>query len=111
MPWSDTMPNDNDDNLDEIPIDIMRLAQDVSQTWRRCHRKVCRRGRACRAPGVPCAAERPPRKPPHNPEKAARDDARAMAIFQRMLRERPDQVRPEPERAAAPQKGRARRAR
>lgn len=77
-----------DDDLDEIPIDIMRLAQDVSHAWRRCHRKICKRGRGCRGRDMPCLAECPPRRTPRNPEKAARDDARAMAIFQRRLRER-----------------------
>ncbi|MGE3990137.1 hypothetical protein [Pseudorhodoplanes sp.] len=101
---------EDEDDLDEIPPDIMRLAQDVSQTWRRCHRKTCKRARGCRGRDVPCAGERPPVKTPSDPEKAARDDARAMAIFQRMLREHIDQVRPE-QHAAASQRGKARRRR
>ena len=99
---------EDEDDLDEIPVDIMRLAQDVGQSWRRCHRKTCKRARGCRGRNVPCANERRPSKTPGDPEKAARDDARAMAIFQRMLRERIDQARTEQEQAAAPRKGRAR---
>jgi hypothetical protein len=79
-----------DDDLDEIPLDILRVVQEVNRTWRRCRRKVCKRGRGCRGRDVPCAFERLPQEPPRNREKAARDDARAMAIFQRMLKEKLD---------------------
>jgi hypothetical protein len=82
----------DDDDLDSIPSDILRVMQDLNQSWRRCRRKSCRRGRSCRSADVRCALERVVEKPPRNPDKAARDDARAMAIFQRMLRERLDET-------------------
>jgi hypothetical protein len=86
------MDDDDHDDLDTIPPDIMRVMQDLDQSWRRCRRKSCRRRRSCCSTDVICAIERTPRKPPRNPEKTARDDARAMAIFQRMLRERLDEA-------------------
>ena len=88
------MPGDYDDDDDPytVPRDIMRLAADVSSRWRRCHRPSCKRGRACRGVYVQCAAARPPRKPSHNPEKNQRDEARAMAKFQQMLRERMTEI-------------------
>ena len=81
------MDENEHDDLDTIPPDILRVMQDLNQSWRRCRRKSCRRSRSCRSADVSCAVERVPRIPRNN-DKVARDDARAMAIFQRMLRER-----------------------
>ena len=84
------MPGDDvdDDDPYTIPLDIVRVAMDVSGVWSGCHLPACKRGRACRGGYVQCADERPPRKRSNNPEKDRRDDARASAIFQRRLRER-----------------------
>ena len=104
------MNDDQHDDPDTIPPDILRVMQDINQSWRRCRRKSCRRGRSCRSADVRCAAERVIDKPLRNPEKAARDDARAMAIFQRMLRERQDQ-RETSEKQVVPQQTAATRRR
>jgi hypothetical protein len=80
--------DDDDGDLNTIPLGIVRRAMDVMDVWRGCHRRACKRGRACRGRQVQCAGERPPRKQSNNPEKTQRDQARSMAIFQRALRER-----------------------
>ena len=85
------MDENEHDDLDTIPPDILRVMQDLNQSWRRCRRKSCRRSRSCRGADVSCAVERAPRILRNN-DKVARDDARAMAIFQRMLRERLEEV-------------------
>lgn len=97
------MPGDYDDDDDpySVPQYVMRLAADVSSRWRRCHRPACKRGRACRGVYVQCDDERPPRKPSTNPEKDQRDEARAWAKFQRMLREREAALAAEAVRHAA----------
>ena len=84
------MPGDDDDDgdLDTLPLGIVRTAMDVMNIWRNCHRPACKRGRACRGRHVQCADERPPSTPSVNPEKDKRDKARAMAIFRRVLSER-----------------------
>ncbi len=96
------MNDDGYDDQDTIPPDIMRVMQDLDQSWRRCRRKSCRRARSCCSTGMMCAIERAPRMPPRNADKAARDDARAMAIFQRMLRERLDEAKRNETLAASP---------
>jgi len=98
------MDDDEHDDQNTIPPDIMRVMQNLNQTWRRCRRKSCKRGRSCRNADVSCATEREP-PVPHNNEKLTRDNARAMAIFQRMLRERLDQAStPAPTVAPQPRK-------
>lgn len=105
------MEDDEYDDQDTIPPDIMRVMQDINQSWRRCRRKSCKRARSCRAAGVICANERAPRVPPRNANKDARDDARAMAIFQRMLHERLDEGESAQPRAPARQTAKAPRRR
>jgi hypothetical protein len=103
--------NDRHDDPDTIPPDILRVMQNLNQSWRRCRRKSCRRSRSCRSADVRCAVEQVTVKPRRNPEKAARDDARAMAIFQRMLRERLDELGGEnqgaPQQAIPPRRRRS----
>lgn len=104
---------DEDDDSDENPLSksILRKFMNVSESWRNCRRRTCKRGRGCRGREVQCASERPVREPPRNPDKAARDQARKMAIFQRMVRERLDAVTRSQEQAAAPQAASPRRRR
>jgi len=83
------MPGDDDDgDPDGLPLGILRTAMNVSDVWRNCHRRACKRGRACRGRQVQCASERPPRQERGDAEKRQRDSARSRAIFQRMLHER-----------------------
>ena len=83
------MPGDDDnDDLDTLPLGILRKAMGVVDAWRNCHRRACKRGRACRGRQVQCASERPARQQRGDAEKQQRDGARSMAIFQRMLHER-----------------------
>jgi hypothetical protein len=80
--------DDEDDDGDpySIPKSILRKAMDVSETWRSCRRRTCKRGRGCRGREVQCASERVVAAP-RNPDKAARDAARGMAQLKRMLEE------------------------
>jgi|GEM_PF-5252853 len=84
------MPGDDDDDGDPytLPLGIWRIWMDVTRVWSRCHRRACKRGRACRGREVQCADELAPRRRRGSPEKIQRDNARSSAIFQRMLRER-----------------------
>ncbi|HWV54804.1 hypothetical protein [Pseudorhodoplanes sp.] len=84
---------DENSASDENPISrrILRKIMDVSEAWRTCRRRICKRGRGCRGRDVQCASERVV-PVPRNPEKAARDQARNMALLQRMLAERLEQV-------------------
>jgi hypothetical protein len=96
--------NDEDADSDGNPISksILRKMMDVSEVWRTCRRRTCKRGRGCRGRDVQCASERVFPKP-RNPEKAARDQARSMAMLQRMLRERLEEVRHDQEQIAPQQ--------
>jgi len=85
---------DEDDDSDDNPISksILRTFMNVRESWRTCRRRACKRGRGCRGRDVQCLFEQPPRKPPRDPEKAARDEARQMAIFQRRVTERVEEL-------------------
>ena len=89
---------DDDRNRNRIRRSILRTMMEVKQAWRHCHRKACKRGRSCCGRDVQCAGEQE-FPVPRNPEKAARDRARSMAMLQRMLRERLDQVQREQQQA------------
>lgn len=87
-----TKDEDTDPDEDSLSKSVLRKAMDVRESWRTCRRRTCKRGRGCRGREVECASERPVQKPSRDPEKESRDQARAMAIFQRMLRERLDEL-------------------
>jgi hypothetical protein len=90
---------DEERNRNRIRRSILRKMMDVKQSWRHCHRKSCKRGRGCCGRDVQCAGEQ--KLPvPRNSEKAARDQARSMAMLQRMLRERLEQLQRERQQAA-----------
>ena len=85
---------DEDEDSDENPLSksILRTFMNVRESWRTCRRRACKRGRGCRGRDVQCLFGQPPGKPPRDPAKAARDEAREMAIFQRRVTERVEEL-------------------
>lgn len=91
-------PDDDDDaaiDVDAMRSDIAlrlhRVIADLLQYWRDCDQRTCRRGRKCCAPRPVCAGR--DMATPVEPEQLAR----TMAQFQRMVRERLDQLDAEAE--------------
>jgi hypothetical protein len=67
-------------DLDELRRSLVRKLAIFTSDWRRCTRRVCRRGRQCVPPDLTCLSPRQPARVT-TPE----EDARAMAYLKREL--------------------------